>query len=90
MRRNCKKLIRTVLFTFFITLILSINVYATDVEKDIISSMDKELSDFNNSLPDSIKDILTDEILKGNYSFLTDGSINQGTFLNSLINSFIL
>ena len=89
MRRNCKKLIRTVLFTFFITLILSINVYATDVEKDIISSMDKELSDFNNSLPDSIKDILTDEILKGNYSFLTEGSINQGTFLNSLINSLL-
>jgi len=89
MRRNCKRLIRITIISFIFALILPISVYASDVEKDIISSMDKELSDFNNSLPDSVKDILTDEILKGDFSHLTDGTINQGTFISSFLNSLL-
>lgn len=78
-----KKIILFVLFCAIFTLNVSAE---NDTHQEIISSLEDELSDFKNSLPDSVRDFLPNEIFKGDFSDLVNGDINQFSFLDFSIN----
>ncbi len=82
---NMKKIV------FIIVLIglFTVNAYAKSPEDELISSMEGELSEFEQSLPDYIKDILPDDIFSGEFSPLTKGEINSKTFFDTAIDSLL-
>ena len=70
----------------FACFLLSISVSASDIQNEITSSIDGELKDFENSLPDYVKEFLPNDIFSGDFSSLVDGSINQMSFIDYSIN----
>ena len=80
-----KKII--LIFTFI--LVLAQPAFAEDNINDITKEIENEMKDFEESLPDYIKDILPNELFNGDFSSLTNGKINTFTFFESITN-FIL
>ena len=76
-------------FIFILILLFTTSVYAEDNVDKITEGIENEMKDFEESLPDYIKDILPDELFKGDFSSLTNGEISTYTFFESII-SFIL
>lgn len=79
-------------FIFFILLSLSffsINTHASEIENEIISSIENDLSRFEDALPDNVKEFFPNEIFHGDFSQLINGSINEKTFLE-LTASYLL
>lgn len=71
---------------FFIMLIsLSSQASATDVEKDIVSSIDDELLSFKNSLPENVKEFFPDQVLEGNFKPLVQGDISEKSFIDFML-----
>ncbi len=80
---------KKIILFIIIACVFSLNVYADEPKDEIISSMEDELTEFEISLPDYVKDILPKDIFKGNFSSLTDGEINYKTFFDTAINSLL-
>ncbi|MGM9645984.1 MAG: hypothetical protein ACI3XS_04795 [Eubacteriales bacterium] len=85
-----KRFIKLSLITVF-ALILSISFttisFAEDtVTNDITSSVENELEDFKNSLPDEVLQYLPGELFEGDFSSLTNGSNAEKTFVNIILN----
>ena len=76
-------------FIFILILLFTTSVYAEDNVDKITDGIENEMKDFEESLPDYIKDILPDELFEGDFSSLTNGEITTFTFFESII-SFIL
>lgn len=78
-------------FVFFILIIFIFTpkIYASDTEDEILSSVRDELSEFNASLPEYVKDILPKELFNGDFSSLSNGEINHMTFIDSTVNSLL-
>ena len=78
-------------FVFFILIIFIFTpkIYASDTEDEILSSVRDELSEFNASLPEYVKDILPKELFNGDFSSLSSGEINHMTFIDSAVNSLL-
>ena len=73
---------------FFITILmvlLSATAYATDINDEISSSINKEFNEFKDSLPDSVKDFLPSEALDGDFSALSNGELDEASFLSLAI-----
>ena len=71
---------------FFIMLIsLSSQASATDVEKDIVSSIDDDLLSFKNSLPENVKEFFPDQVLEGNFKPLVQGDISEKSFIDFML-----
>lgn len=73
-----KKFIIFIIVLFAFTLV----IHAEGEKEELFSNIESELEDFKNSLPEKVIDFFPDEIFKGDFSSLTDGSINEKTFLN--------
>ncbi|MBQ9704134.1 MAG: hypothetical protein IJV68_06285, partial [Clostridia bacterium] len=74
---------------FLIIICLTVPIQADEPIDDITSSIEDEMTDFEDSLPDYIKEILPPELFDGDYSSLIKGEINHTTFLKSIVD-FIL
>lgn len=71
---------------FLVILCFTMPINAEEsIEDEIISSIDGELSDFQSSLPDYVGDFLPNEIFEGDFSNLTNGEINQISFIDYII-----
>ena len=64
-------------------------IYANDDVDKITDGIKGEINEFEEALPDYIKDILPNDIFEGDFSSLTNGEINTYTFFETVI-SFIL
>ena len=63
-------------------------IYANDDIDKITDGIKDEINEFEEALPDYIKDILPNDIFEGDFSSLTNGEINTYTFFETVI-SFI-
>ncbi len=80
-----KGLFLSLFFVFF----FAISVHATqeadintdNINSEILGSIENELDEFKASLPDQVLDFLPSEIFEGDFSSLSNGKINQATFL---------
>ena len=77
---------KKIFFILILILIFAIHGHASEVESDIISSIDSELCDFEKSLPEYVKEFLPKELFSGDFSSLTDGEVNQASFMEYTIN----
>ena len=80
---------KKILFIIFLISVFPLTVYATDTKEEIISSMENELSDFSNSIPDYIKEIIPEEIFSGDFSSLINGEIGYKTFFDLALDSIL-
>ena len=80
---------KKILFVVIAILLLSGTVYADEPIDDISSSISNEMKEFEESLPDYIRDILPKELFSGDYSSLLNGEIGYKTFIDATID-FIL
>lgn len=71
-----------IITVFFVAIMLTAPIYASDINDKITSSITDELSGFENSLPDNIKDFFPDGTLRGDFSHLIEGEINEKSFLS--------
>lgn len=78
---------KKIFFIIVFVLLFSITVFAKeDLNSEIMQDIDKEFSEFENSLPDYVKDFFPDNILNGNFNDLSLQSINQFDFLDYATN----
>lgn len=77
-----KKLFLLILFV----LIFSVSASAITTEEEISSSIQGEMSAFEQALPENVRDFLPKEIYDSDFSSLTNGEINQLDFLDYVIN----
>ena len=80
---------KKIVFFIIIFFIFSANAYAEEPKDEIISSIENEITDFESTLPDYVKDMLPDEIFSGDFSSLINGDISYKTIWNSMINSVL-
>ena len=80
---------KKIILYFLIVICLTVPIQADEPIDDITSSLEDEMTDFEDSLPDYIKEILPPELFDGDYSSLIKGEINHTTFLKSIVD-FIL
>ena len=80
---------KKILFIILLISVFPLTVYATDTKEEIISSMENELSDFSNSIPDYIKEIIPEEIFSGDFSSLINGEIGYKTFFDLALDSIL-
>ena len=76
------KKIRFLIIFILTILALTFPSNATDVDGKITSSISNELSSFQNSLPENVKEFFPADMLNGDFSHLTEGEINEASFLN--------
>ena len=65
------------LFTSLFFLLTLLPVNAKDANSDIVDSIEDELSDFKNSLPEYVLDFIPDEVFSGNFSLLLDKGLDK-------------
>ena len=82
-------MIKKILFFIIFILIFSLNIYGAEPEKEILDSIQGELSDFEATLPDDIRNILPNELFDGDFSSLSNGEIDHMTFIDASINSLL-
>lgn len=71
---------KKLLFLLFISLFFLLTllpVSAKDANSDIVDSIEDELSDFKNSLPEYVLDFIPDEVFSGNFSLLLDKGLDE-------------
>jgi stage III sporulation protein AE len=78
-----KKLAFLILFALFLT---QVCLAEENVQKEINEHISDEMSDFKGTLPEYVTDFLGDEVFEGDFSSLTNGEINQSTFIDYVIN----
>ncbi len=76
---------RFLIFFILFVIILSQCAFADDVSDKITSSIDKELEDFKNSLPDEVIEFLPDDVFKGDFSALLSDSLSVSSFWELII-----
>lgn len=79
------KLIKIFVLITIVTLVLSVRVNGQDVNEQIHSSLEDELTIFENSLPDYVKDYLPSELFNGDFSTMLDNSINEKQFFDYIL-----
>ncbi|MBO5374219.1 MAG: hypothetical protein J6A54_02065, partial [Clostridia bacterium] len=78
---------KRILLLFLIVFLLVIPVSAEKAAEDeIIDIVDDELSKFESSLPDYVKDFLPNEVFDGDFSSIINNEIGQSSFLEYTIN----
>ena len=75
------KKIGYIIFFLAIPLLFALSVNASEIDGKITSSLEDELADFKNTLPDSVIDFLPENTLSGDYTQLLNGSIDEISFL---------
>lgn len=82
-----KKIILTILtFLILATVAKASEIEESfDVDNQIISSIESELSDFEASLPDYVKEFLPKEIFEGDFTPLINGEINEMSFIDYIV-----
>ena len=74
------------IFIILSYLLLAICASASEVQDEIISSIENDLDAFESSLPEYVKEFLPKEIFSGDFSSLINGDINQMSFLDYIVN----
>ena len=80
-----RKLILIIIFVFLLVHCLCLSVLADDVKDEIISSFGDEIRDFENSLPDYVKDSLPNDIFNFDITSPISDKLSANTILNSAI-----
>ena len=78
-----KKIAFIIIFALFLT---QVCLAEENVQKEINEYISDEMSDFKGTLPEYVTDFLGDEVFEGDFSSLTNGEINQSTFIDYVIN----
>ncbi len=60
----------------------SLPIYAESIEDEIISSIDSELEEFKNSLPQEVIDFLPEGVFNGDFSGLLEKGLDEKSFFN--------
>ena len=77
---------KKIVFIFLFALFLARFVYCEEnVQSEINEYISDEMSDFRDNSPDYVVDFLGNEVFEGDFSSLTNASINQGTFIDYVI-----
>lgn len=84
-----KKIITFTLFCVFIYA-LSTQSYASEINNEVTSSLQNELGQFKNSLPEYVQDFFPNGILDGDFTSLINGELNEGKFLDQIGNYLII
>ena len=74
------------IFIILSCLLLAICASASEVQDEIISSIENDLDAFESSLPEYVKEFLPKKIFSGDFSSLINGDINQMSFLDYIVN----
>ncbi|MGM9664989.1 MAG: hypothetical protein ACI3XX_00425 [Eubacteriales bacterium] len=81
------KLLSTVIFTLTLCASFCTVCFAEGtVTDEITSSVQNELNDFKNSLPNEILEYLPSELFEGDFSSLSSGNTVEKTFVNVILN----
>lgn len=83
------KNLRILIFALFLIIFFSLTVFSQSIEKDIVSSIDKELNDFKSTLPDYVVDFFPEGLLDGDFSSLINNEVNEKTFVDTIV-SYLL
>lgn len=73
------------LFVFLFVFCFSLPSFGESVENEIISSIDTELEDFKNSLPQEVIDFLPEGVFDGDFSNLLEKGLNEKLFFEYVI-----
>ncbi len=73
---DMKKLIFLIFISLFFS-VFAITVCANEIEGEIIDSIEDELSDFKDSLPEYVLDFLPEDVFKGGFSSLLDEGLEE-------------
>ena len=76
---------KRIIFILIPIFLLTVSVYANEPIDNINSSINNEMKEFEESLPDYIKVILPSELFDGDYSSLLNGEIGYRTFIDATI-----
>ena len=80
---------KKIIIFFTVILIFTVRIYATSPNDELVSSIEDELSDFEQSIPEYIKDLLPSNVFSGDFSPLTQGEISYKTFFDTAIDSIL-
>ncbi len=78
-----KKVIKLTIFGILFYA-LTIQSNASEINKEITSSLTPELIQFKNSLPEYVQDFFPSGTLDGEFTALLNGEVNEGTFLKQI------
>ena len=79
---------KKLLFLLFATLFFVfsfIPVYATNAQDNIADSIEDELSNFKNSLPEYVLDFIPEDVFNGEFSLLLDKGLDEGKLWEYII-----
>lgn len=80
------------IYIFFASLVLlslcPLVVYGNEVEDEITSSIEDELKEFKDSLPDEVVDFLPEGIFEGNFSLLLNEGLDEKSIWSYIIDYF--
>ena len=76
---------KILVFIFIFLLFFSFSASASSVEDEIISSLDKEMEEFKNSLPQEVIDFLPEGVFTGDFREILESGLDEKSFLNYVL-----
>ena len=77
-----KKAVYFLSFTIFFVALLTLSVYAESGEEKILSSIEKDLNNYKDTLPDFVRDFFPKGPLDGDFSTLTSNKISEKSYIS--------